>query len=155
MKMLKKREEIAMAMNFHKYPVLHIDLANADDYGLKGCKVRIEAGTFRNGLPRTVDAELRVYRDEKKLTLVNYGTMICDSFGYSDYTKMIEQAQAPVVSANQDILIAIYDSRNKQAYAPIVVHTGDTVDPHCQTPLTIERVDMTPYLVAAGVPLID
>lgn len=153
MKMLKKREEIAMAINFNKYPVLNIDLADADEYGLKGCKVRIDAGTFSNGFPRIVDAELRVYRDEKKLTFVSHGTMISGSFTYSDYVKMVKEAQAPMVSANQDIVIAIYDSRNKTPYAPIIVHTGDSVDPLCVIPLTIERVDMTPYLVAAGVEL--
>lgn len=151
MKMLKTREEIAMAINFRKYPVLNIDLANADYYGLKGCKVRIEAGNFHNGMPRTIHAELRVFHDEKKLTFQSGCTCLHDSFTYSDYTEMVENAQAPLITADQDIVIAIYDSRNKTAYNPIMVHTGDRVNPNCITPLTIEPVDMTPYLCMAGI----
>ena len=150
MKLLKERQEIAMAINFRKYPVLKIDLADADEYGLKGCKVGINAGTFRNGLPRTVDAVLRVYRDEKKLTTASYGTCISDSFGYSDYTKIVENAQAPLIGPDQDVVIAIYDSRTKRAFAPMIVHTEKRVEPLCSTPLGFEVVDMTQYLVMAG-----
>ena len=153
MKMLKTREEIAMAMNFRKYPVLHIDLADADCYGLKGCKVRIEAGTMSNGLPRTVHATLRVFRDEKTPTFQSGCTCLSSSFTYSDYAEMVEYAQAPLIAADQDVVIAIYDSRTKAAYNPILVHTGNKVSPHCVTPLTIERVDMTHYLLAAGIKL--
>lgn len=150
MKLLRERQEIAMAINFRKYPVLKIDLADADNYGLKGCKVSIAAGTFSNGLPRTVHAELRVYNDEKKLTTTFYGTMISNSFGYGDYTKIIENAQAPLIGPDQDVVIAIYDSRYKTAFAPMIVHTGNRVDPTCSTPLTFEPVDMTNYLLMAG-----
>ena len=151
--MLKTREEIAMAINFRKYPVLNIDLANADDYGLKGCKVRVEAGTFRDGLPRTIKAELRVFRDEKKLVLHSGCTCLSSSFTYSDYTEMVEYAQAPLIGADQDVVIAIYDSRTKAAYAPMLVHTAPHVNPHCITTLDFEPVDMTTYLIAAGVKL--
>ena len=150
MKLLKERQEIAMAINFRKYPVLTIDLADADAYGLKGCKVGIDAGTFRDGLPRTVHAELRVYRDEKKLT--TSGSCIClsNSFGYSDYKEIVDNAQAPLIRADQEVVIAIYDSSIKRAFAPMIVHTGKRVDPLCSTPLDFEPVDMTPYLRMAG-----
>lgn len=151
MKMLKTREEIAMAINFRKYPVLNIDLADADEYGLVGCKVRIDAGTMSNGLPRTIDATLRVYRDEKTLTTSSGGICVSDSFGYYDYKEIVEYAQAPLIAADQDVVIAIYDSRNKAAFAPLLVHTGKAVNHHCMVPLTFERVDMTVYLAAAGV----
>ena len=139
-----------MALNFRKYPVLSIDLANADEYGLKGCKVRIEAGTMSNGLPRTIHAELRVFNDERKLTLQSGCTCLSDSFTYSDYMEMVENAQAPLIKADQDVVIAIFDSRNRTPYAPMLVHTGSHVNPHCITPLSFEPVDMTTYLVSAG-----
>lgn len=150
MKMLKTREEIAMALNFRKYPVLKIDLADSDDYGLKGCKVRINAGTMSNGLPRTIHAELRVFKDEKKLTLQSGCVCLSDSFTYSDYTEMIEYAQAPMINADQDVVIAIYDSRTRTPFAPLLVRTGSRVNANCITPLNFEVVDMTTYLYAAG-----
>lgn len=150
MKLLKDRQEIAMAINFRKYPVLKIDLGDADEYGLKGCKVGIDAGSFRDGLPRTVHAELRVYRDEKRLTTSGSCVCLSNSFGYYDYTEIVENAQAPLIGPNQEVVIAIYDSRTRRAFAPMIVRTGDRVDPHCSTPLTFEEVDMTPFLRMAG-----
>lgn len=150
MKHLKGRQEIAMAINFHKHPVLTIDLADADEYGLNGCKVGIAAGAYNDGLPRTVHAELRVFKDEKKLSLHSYGTCLSSNFSYYDFAEMVEYAQAPLIKADQDVVIAIYDSRIKRAFAPMIVHTGTKVDPLSSTPLTFEDVDMTPYLTMAG-----
>lgn len=151
MKLLKERREMALAMNFGKYPVLKIDLAEADDYGLKGCKVRIDAGTFRDGEPYIIKATLRAYRDECKLTTSCPGTFIADRFTYEDYTEMIEFAQAPLIKADEDVVVAVYDSKKRIPYAAFIVHTGKSVNRHCSTPLTFEDADMTPYLWAAGI----
>ena len=153
MKLLKDRQEIAKAINFGKYPVLSIDLADADDYGLKGCTVRIDAGHFSDGSPYFIDAELRVYSDEKKITTSAGGTYLSADFTYTDYRSIVRKAQAPLIKPDQDVVIAIYDSRTKNAFAPMIVHTGSHVARHCITPLTFESVDMTPYLVAAGAEL--
>ncbi len=151
MKLIKDRQELAMAMNFGKYPVLKIDLADADDYGLKGCKVRIDAGTFRDGLPYIITATLRVYLDECKLTTSADPVCLHADFTYSDYAKMVTNAQAPLIKPDQDVVVAVYDSKNKRAFAAILVHTKPFIDKHCYTPLGFEDVDMTPYLVNAGI----
>ena len=153
MKLLKDEKEMAMAVNFREYPVLSIDLADADDYGLKGCAVRIDAGKFSDGKPYTIDAELRVYRDEKKLTTSAGAVFLDNSFTYSDYTDMVKNAQAPLIGPDQDVVVAIYDSRLKKCYYPMIVHTGKSVARHCITPLSFEPVDMTQYLLDAGVEL--
>ena len=150
MKRLTERQDIAMAMNFGKYPVVKFDLADADDYGLKGCTVRVDAGSFSDGLPFTIKAELRVYTDQRKLTTSSWGACLTDSLSYFDYTDMIETAQAPLIKPDQEVVVAIYDSRNNMAYAPMIVKTGKSVRRHCQTPLDFEPVDMTTYLLAAG-----
>lgn len=151
MKLLKDRKELALAINFQKYPVLKIDLADADYYGLKGCKIRIDAGTFRDGEPFTINAELRAYRDECKLTTSAGATVLSNSFTYKDYTEMVEFAQAPLIKADQDVVVAVYDSSKKMPYAAFLVHTGKTVSKFCSTPLTFEDADMTPYILAAGI----
>jgi len=151
MKMLKDRHELAKAINFGKYPVLRIDLADSDEYGLKGCKVRIDAGTFRTGEPHFVEAELRVYRDEKKLVLSAGGTILKSDFTYFDYVHMLDRAQAPLIHADEEVVIGIYDSRTKNAFAALLVRTGKKVRPFCTDPLDFENVDMTPFLINAGI----
>lgn len=149
-KYLKDRHEIALAINFGKYPVLKIDLADADDYGLKGCKVRIDAGTFKDGAPYVIGATLRVFRDECKLTTSSECCVLTNDFTYYDYTAMVEKAQAPLIKPDQDVVVAVYNSKTKQAYAPVIVHTSKHVSRHCSTPISFEEADMTPYLLAAG-----
>lgn len=151
MKLIKGRQELAMALNFGKYPVLKIDLADADDYGLKGCKVRIDAGTFSDGLPYIITAELRVYRDECKLTTSADPCCLSNSFTFGDYADMVTNAQAPLIKPDQDVVVAVYDSKNKRAFAAILVHTNPRVNRNCSTPLDFENVDMIPYLLAAGI----
>lgn len=141
MKRLTERTEIARAINFKQYPIITIDLADRDEYGIKGCKVCIDNGTFRTGEPYYVDATCRVYSDEKKLVFQSYGSCLHDSFGYSDIEKMLEYANAPVIQKDQDVLIVIIDSANRQAYQPIIAHTSNRIDPHCMTPINFtERI---------------
>lgn len=155
MKLLKTRTEIGKALSFAKYPVLTIDLADADEYGLKGCRVRIDAGHFSTGERYLVDATLRVYRDERKLTVSSGGTCLSASFTYSDLVKRAEIAQAPIIEKDQEVVIVVLDSKNKQMYAPMLVKTSSRVDPHCSKPIGFEDVDMTIYLLAAGCELME
>jgi hypothetical protein len=151
MKMLKDRLELATAINFGKYPVLRIDLADSDEYGLKGCKVRIYAGTFRTGEPHFIEAELRVFRDEKRLVLSAGGTILKSDFTYFDYVHMLDRAQAPLIHADEEVVIGIYDSRTKNAFAALLVRTGKSVRPFSADPMDFENVDMTPFLINAGI----
>lgn len=154
--MLKERTEIAMAINGHKMPVITIDLADADDYGLKSENVLIDNGTFRDGFPYYIRCELRAYRDEGKFKFKQYGTCISSSFGYHDMEEMLSYRNAPVVKADEDVIIAIIDSKKRQAYYPIVLHTSKRIDAHCSTPLTFVDEDYTtiPYMINAGVEVI-
>ena len=150
MKLLKDKHEMAMAMNFGKYPVLKIDLADSDDYGLKGCKVRIDAGTFKDGEPYTIKATLRVYRDECKLTTSSACVVLTNSFTYNDYEEMVEYAQAPLIKPDQEVVVAVYDSKKRIPYAAFITRTTKHVSRHCSTPIGFVDTDMTPYLLAAG-----
>lgn len=49
MKFITERTEIAQTINFHKMPVVKMDLANKTEYGLVSEKVNIDNGTFRDG----------------------------------------------------------------------------------------------------------
>lgn len=146
MKLLTERKELAQAINFGRYPVLYIDLADTDDYGLKGCRVRIDAGTFRTGDPYIIDATLRVYNDEKKLTTFSSGSCLHADFTYHDYKEMVDNAVAPLIHPDEDVVVAVYDSKDRRCFAAMLVHTADHVSRGCTCPLAFEPVDMTPYL---------
>ena len=145
MKRLNERTQIGEALNLGKYPVLTIDLADRTEYGLKGCKVRIDCGTFRSGERYLQKAELYVYSDEKRFTFHAGCSCLSASFGYSDLMEDLSYASAPIVTADQDIVIVIYDSKRGLAWSPYLVHTGATVSRFCSTPLTVERVDLSEF----------
>lgn len=153
MKVLRERTEIAKAINGHKMPVITIDFADADDYGLKSKKVLIDNGKFSDGFPYYIHAEVRAFRDEGKFTFKQYGTCIHNSFTFHDMEEMLEYRSAPIVKADEDVVIAVIDSKNKQMCYPIVLHTNGKINPHCSTPLTFIDEDYTtiPYLVNAGI----
>ena len=139
MKKLTERTEIAKAINFGEYPVIKIDVSNRDEYGIKGTKIRIDNGTFKSGNKYFVNAVIRAYDDEKCLTTSAYGSVLKNAIGYSDYLEMVEYANAPVVKANQEIVIFLYNSITKDIYQPVIIKTGNRVDAHCSTPLELEK----------------
>ena len=153
MRTLTERTEIAKAINGHKMPVITIDLADADEYGLKSQKVLIDNGTFSDGFPYYIHSELRAYRDERKFRFSQGAVGISASFDYHDMKEMLDYRNAPIVRPDEDIIIAIIDSRDKTAYYPIILHTDKRIDSNCTTPLVFTDAgdfDTRPYLRLAG-----
>lgn len=142
---INDRTEVARALNFGEYPVLTIDLADRDEYGLVGCKVKIDNGTFRTGEQYFVRATIRVYSDEQTLTTSGANTYLKASYGYSDVKEMLEWAAAPVIKPNQDVVLAITNSKLGCAYDLYIVRTGSRVNAHCITPLTFEKLDLSKF----------
>lgn len=153
MRKLTERKEIARAINGHDMPVITIDLADATHYGLVSQKVLIDNGTFKDGFPYYIKCEVRAYADEKYFTFSQGATCLTASFGYHDVVEMLEYRNAPIVKADQDVILAIIDSKNKVAYNPMVLHTSKRIDAHCSTPLTFEDKDYSTeaFLILAGV----
>lgn len=139
MKTLETRTEIARAINFKQYPTIRIDLSKTDDYGIVGALVEIDNGRFSSGEPYYVRATIRAYNDEGFLEFHSYGTCLKRDFGYSDVEKMLDYANVPIVKADQEILVCLVDSVKRIAYKPVILKTGSRIDPHCSTPLTLER----------------
>ena len=145
MKMLKTKQEIAVAINMHEMPVVRIDLADADE------KFRRLNPTDPD-MPYLVRAEIRAFVDERKFTFASYGCCLSNTFGYHDMEELLDYANAPIIKRDSDVVLAIVDSRRKIAYKPIILHTRNRVDPNCQVPLgfTDEDNDATEYIRAAG-----
>lgn len=137
MRRLTDKKDIAQAINFGKYPVIYIDMSDKDDYGIKGTKVNIDFGG-----DYYVRGTIRAYNDEKVLTTTSGVVCISNSFSYDDYLEMVEYANAPVIKANQEIVICMFESANKVGHAPMIIKTGKRVDRFCMTPLTLEKVKL-------------
>lgn len=142
---INDRQAVAKTLNFGKYPILTIDLANRGEYGLKGCKVNIDNGTFRTGERYVIRATVRAYSDEKTLELVAENTCIKRSYGYSDVRDMLEWAAAPTITKDQDVVVAITNSELRCAYDLYIIHTGDRIDPNCMTPMRLEKLDLSKF----------
>ena len=137
MRRLTERTEIAKAINFNEYPVVKIDLADVDDYGVKGTKVRIDIGKAYH-----LNAVIRAYSDEKVLTTQQYGTMLTKDVSYNDYMEMVEYATAPIIKPDQEIVIFLFNSKKREVYEPAIIKTGARVDRFCQTPLSLEKFEI-------------
>ena len=149
MKYAYTREDIARALNFGTYPVLTIDLADCDEYGLVGSPCRIDFGCFDNGAKWYKRAELRVYRDERKLAFHAWGSCLSASYTYSDFERQAKFAVAPIVKPDSEFVVAVHDSRRRELYAVLVVETKG-VNKFCSTPLGVEDVDMSRYVTLAN-----
>lgn len=152
MKMLKERTEIAKTINFHKMPVVTMDLAKKMEYGIKSDPVLVNAGFFRAGEPFYLYCNIEAFEDKKTFAFHQGATCLHKDFGYSDIEEMLKYRNAPIVEADQDFLLVIIDSVKRVAYAPIVLHTSNRIDKHCSTPLTLVESDRdaTEYLRVAG-----
>ena len=139
MKFLETRTEIGKAINFKQYPTIRIDVSETDDYGIVGTHVLIDNGTFRTGEPYYVRATIRAFRDEGFLKFKSYGSCLHAEFTYSDMEKMLDYANVPIIKANQEILVCLVDSVKRLLYDPVVLKTGERVDPNCSTPLGLEK----------------
>ena len=150
MKNLTDRQEIAEALNFGKYPVLKIDIADCDWYGLKGSICRIDMGEFFDGSKFYERAQLCVYKDERKLSFSSFGCALTANVSYADFMEYVETAMSPIIKPDSEFVVVIYDSKRSEVYKVYVVQTGKT-HRHCQQPIYVEPVDMTNYVVMADV----
>lgn len=138
MKIISGKTEIAAAINFGRYPVIRIDLSKTDLYGVVGAPVRIDNGTFATGEPYFVRGYLRTFKDENVLTFNAGGVALKANLSYSDYERMLEYTNAPIIKPDQDIMVCMVDSKRRFVCAPVVLRTGKRVDPYCVTPLDLE-----------------
>ena len=109
------RKEVAQLLNFNRYPVLTIDLADKIQWGFKGCKVRIPYGNY------FLHAELEWFENDKKILITKEIPIISNSFGYRDVLEMCEYANAPIIDAGQEVVLVVINSVKHTATAPIML----------------------------------
>lgn len=144
MRILKERTEIAVAINYHKMPVITIDLADADEYGLVSCGVCIE-GKFKDGRTNYIHSELRAFTNTDEFEFCSYGVCLSADFGYHKIMEMLKWRKAPVIKADEDVMIVVYDSNTKVCFEPIVLHTDKEIDSLCSRPIKIVDKDYSTH----------
>lgn len=151
MRTLTERTEIATAINGHQMPVITVDLADSDEYGLVSQKVLIDNGTYNDGFPYYLRSEVRAYSDMRKLVFSHGAVGISASFTYYDMKEMLDYRNAPIIKPDEDVIVAFIDSRSKTAYSPVILRTDKRIDPNCTIPLVFaDDFDTRPYLKLAG-----
>ena len=152
---LNEREEIGLAMNFGKYPVLWMEVgkprAGWDPFTLyEGCKALITCRTSRHG-DLIYTGRLSMYGDEQKeevltspwcwdgIHLSSDGSFLDASFGYSDVMEDLENAQSPMLETDQEVIVVMKDSENEKCWVRKMKTTSHK-DPHCQTMLKIVNI---------------
>lgn len=139
MKLLTEKQEICEALNFGKYPVLHLDLAKDKIKNMEGCYrgQLIKLDFDYRGEPACYCGNLSYYNDTNKLVITSGGTMLTVGLSYNDIIKMIDRANAPTVSSYQEIVIVIHNSDTKMSSAPILTKIGK-ITPTMQVMAVVE-----------------
>ncbi len=146
MKFLTDRQEIAMAMNFDKYPVLYID-RDTKPYDkperpcdfCKGSKCKLD---WEHKDPRYagMTARCELQYSEGRYSLSQGGCCLHNDFGRHDVLEMVEWARVPTLRCGQ-IVIVVEDFTQQKLCKVRVMKVSDKKDIHCQTVAKLEDVD--------------
>ena len=126
------RQEIGLAMNFGKFPVLWMEIGNTKrgwEAGkvYEGCKARITSRTTSHG-DLIYTGQLTMFNDEQKedvaafpwmwdrIHLSSWGACLKADFGYHDVIEDLENAQAPMLEPDQEVIVVFKDSPNERCY---------------------------------------
>ena len=140
MEILMDKKDICCALNFNRYPVLHLDLARDEIQDMPGCyksqTVRIEMEY--KGEPVFYAGNLSYYDDTKQLVITSAGTFLKATFDYSDIVEMVDRAQAPTInSMDEGIVVVITNSEKRKSAFPVMTKLS-SFNPNCQTMAVIE-----------------
>ena len=147
MKYLTDRHEIAMAMNFGKYPVLHINLENRpfsdirpdSDYAT-GDTVRVDWGEKQGSRYEGMATRGELYIENGRYGIGYHGCCLHKAFGYTDVIEDMHNAQTPLVRAGQEVVL-VEDWPSKKECTVRMMKISDRIDKNCQTVCTLEDVD--------------
>lgn len=163
-RLLTDRTDIARTINFRKMPIIKIDLADRrvmfdNDGYIVSQPVLIDAGYFDSGEPYYLRADIRAYSDEPYFRFHQGGICLKNSFTYEDMKEILDYANAPIVKADEDILVCVVDSEKRDVYSPMIMHTAKRIDKYCSVPLEFEdyvvNADARVFLRSAGLDAYD
>lgn len=146
MKFLTERTEIAKAINFSKYPVLHINLENRPYADIRegstyavGCRVRV-AWDHKNPEYEGMTTHGNLYTENGRYAISSEGGCLHADFGYHDVIEMQEEARAPVVHRGQKVIV-VEDWPSKKMCRVRMMQVPDRIDILCMTVCTLKDVE--------------
>lgn len=140
MKYLTDRHEIAKAMNFGKYPVLHINVETPEK-GYEGFYVgdEVKVMTPTKRYP-DLYATGQLYLENGRYGVLTHGTMLKNSFDYHDVMEMLKFAQAPVLHAGEQVVV-IENFPGRRRCRVHMMKVSDCVDRFVNPCCTLEEID--------------
>ena len=140
MEILQDKKDICCALNFNRYPVLHLDLARDEIQDMPGCykgqTVRIEMEY--KGKPLFYAGNLSYYDDTNQLVITSAGTFLKATFDYYDIMEMVDRAQVPTISSiDEGIVVVITNSEKRRSAFPVMTKLSN-FNPNCQTLAVVE-----------------
>ena len=145
MKYLTDRSQIAVAMNFGKYPVLYIDLDNKiydtpehpSDFCV-GSKCKLD-WEHKDRAYEGMSARCTLCYSEGRYTLNQEGCCLHNCFGRSDVLEMVEWACVPMLRCGQTVIVV--EDYTKQKMCKVrVMKVAEHKNIHCST--VTELVDV-------------
>lgn len=142
MKLLTDRQEIALALNFGKYPVLYIDRDNrkydSSDFAI-GSKCKV---SWDHKDPRYKDMSCRceIAFSEGKYEFLQGGSCLHSEFGRQDVLEMVEWANVPTIHCGQEVIVVEDHSKGRMCYVKLM-KVSERKNIHCMTVTTLEEVE--------------
>ena len=131
-KYLTDRKEIALALNFGKYPVLRIDVeTEMKGYPncYKGDLVRVSSANSVNP-EHCIRATLESFpEDGGKYAIMPASVCLHSDFGYSDVIEEMRYAQAPLIRAGETVVV-IEDYPQRKKCKVHMMKVSDSVRDH-------------------------
>lgn len=77
---------------------------------------------------------------EGKLEIGGSGSVLTSCFGYSDVMQMAQNANAPIVKANQEVIV-IQEYPSKKQCSVRLMKVDSKIDTHCTTMAKLNDID--------------
>lgn len=141
MNIITERHEMAIVMNFGKYPVLGLELNNKDyskDF-IVGSKVRV-AWDRKDPKWEGMTSRCELMVENGKYGLYSDGCCLTDRYTVEDFVNDIENASTPLVHRGQIIAVAHY-SRENNAKLLKMMRVSERIDTQCMMVASLKELD--------------
>ena len=141
--LLNERTEMAIVINFGKYPVIPVDMDNypyeEDRSFLKGpIKVRV-AWDHKNPRYEGMTTKCTLYVEKGEYKLGYHGSILKGSYGMEDFLADIEEANTPLVHRD-DIVAVPHYSKELGVKMVRMMKVSHHIDTNCQVVATLSDV---------------
>lgn len=140
---IMERQEIGVAMNYGKYPVIGLNMSNKPyeecDGLIVGSKVRV-AWDRKDPRWEGMTSTCELVFSEGKYELNSHGCYISAEFTVDDFIRSIENANTPLVHKGQIVAVAHYQKLNGVKLLRMM-KVSPRINTQCMTVATLEDLN--------------